>query len=356
MVWTVDDGNGQTATCQTVITVYDNQGPVFTCPAAESLDQSPTSCFTPYSKTFAQMTDNCSAPGDIAVTVTCTLLENGDNVPLTVTNLGNGVWSIAAQFGLPVGNNQITVSATDLNGQNTTCSYVVDVNDVWAPIISCPANVVVNAPTGNCFAQAFWNDPTVSDFCPSSYTLTSTHVSGSTFPVPSVTTVTYTVTDNAGNSNSCSFTVTINGVCLPNIDLRPQFMNTSGTYIIGETRDHVVRIRNIGTVATTGTIQFFVPKINGYNATFNGAQTIANLLVGTTAVNNGDWTVTNLPTGKLFTSTVPIGPGGESRVAMNYTATTLGSTGNILVNILTGTGGDTNPSNNSGSKYLSTSY
>ena len=31
VIWTVDDGNGQTATCTTVITVEDNEDPVITC-------------------------------------------------------------------------------------------------------------------------------------------------------------------------------------------------------------------------------------------------------------------------------------------------------------------------------------
>ena len=31
IVWTVDDGNGQTATCTTVITIEDNENPEITC-------------------------------------------------------------------------------------------------------------------------------------------------------------------------------------------------------------------------------------------------------------------------------------------------------------------------------------
>src|SRR5690606_36809131 len=33
VVWIVDDGNGQTATCTTVITVEDNETPIITCAA-----------------------------------------------------------------------------------------------------------------------------------------------------------------------------------------------------------------------------------------------------------------------------------------------------------------------------------
>src|SRR5690606_11035489 len=38
VVWIVDDGNGQTATCTTVITVEDNEAPIITCVADATRD------------------------------------------------------------------------------------------------------------------------------------------------------------------------------------------------------------------------------------------------------------------------------------------------------------------------------
>ena len=94
------------------------------------------------------------------------------------------------------------------------------------PTISCPPSVTETTTADNCYLNNVTiGDPTYSDNCTvSSLTWTYTDpqdgdvhnspatginsVSGQTFEV-GVTTVTYTVTDNAGLTASCSFTVTI---------------------------------------------------------------------------------------------------------------------------------------------------
>ena len=61
VIWTVDDGNGQTATCTTVITVEDNEDPVITCAADGTRDTDPGVCqYTVVGTEFdATFTDNC---------------------------------------------------------------------------------------------------------------------------------------------------------------------------------------------------------------------------------------------------------------------------------------------------------
>lgn len=142
------------------------------------------------------------------------------------------------------------------------------------------------------------------------------------------------------------------------IDIRPLFLPTNGTYLVGEDKDHVVRIRNLGTDPSIGTILFFIPNVGGYTVLFDSAQTVADLFVGTTTVNNADWAMTNLPNGKKYTSTVSIPAGGESRVAFNYKAITSGASGIISVTIGSSpnNGGDNNTTNNTATKYISTAY
>ncbi len=107
----------------------------------------------------------------------------------------------------PVGTTTVTVSAVNYC-DSVTCTFTVTVADTSKPLINnCPANISLNTDAGNCTAIATWTAPTASDNC-SVLSFTSSHTSGATFPV-GTTTVTYTATDVYGNSESCSFNVTV---------------------------------------------------------------------------------------------------------------------------------------------------
>ncbi|MFN6117073.1 MAG: HYR domain-containing protein, partial [Flavobacteriales bacterium] len=81
--------------------------------------------------------------------------------------------------------------------------------DVQAPVISCPANITVNNDANVCGAVVTYTIPVGTDNCPGSTTIRIAGLApGSTFPVGN-TTVTYLVTDAAGLTASCSFTVTV---------------------------------------------------------------------------------------------------------------------------------------------------
>jgi hypothetical protein len=92
-----------------------------------------------------------------------------------------------------------------------TCSFTVTISDTEAPTISgCPSNQTFNSTAGVCGRVHTWTTPTVLDNCSgASIVQTAGPSSGSTFPV-GATTVTYTATDGAGNTATCSFTVTVN--------------------------------------------------------------------------------------------------------------------------------------------------
>jgi hypothetical protein len=86
----------------------------------------------------------------------------------------------------------------------------VNVVDTTAPVISCPANIVVSLPLNTTATSMAVSYPavTATDSCSSSVTVTTSKASGSVFPV-GTTVVNATATDPAGNSSSCSFTVTV---------------------------------------------------------------------------------------------------------------------------------------------------
>ena len=78
--------------------------------------------------------------------------------------------------------------------------------DTTPPTITCPANITVSNDAGACSAVVHFVVSASDE--ESSLILTVSPASGSTFPV-GTTTITATATDFAGNSASCSFTVTV---------------------------------------------------------------------------------------------------------------------------------------------------
>ncbi len=114
----------------------------------------------------------------------------------------------ASDDSFPVGTTTVTYTATDVNGNTTTASFDITVTDDESPAIAgMPSNITQSNDAGICGAAVSWTAPTGTDNCTVA-SLTSTHDSGDTFPV-GTTTVTYTVTDLAGNTASSSFTVTV---------------------------------------------------------------------------------------------------------------------------------------------------
>ncbi len=81
--------------------------------------------------------------------------------------------------------------------------------DTIAPVVSgCPTGVVVNAPAGATSSQAFWTEPSATDNS-GSVNVVQSHTPGSQF-LAGTTVVSYTFSDAAGNSASCSFEVVVN--------------------------------------------------------------------------------------------------------------------------------------------------
>ncbi|HLP12161.1 MAG TPA: DUF2341 domain-containing protein [Flavobacteriales bacterium] len=192
--FTATDAGGNTATCSFVVTVTDNQNPVFvSCPPNIVSSNTPGSCSAVINWVNPTASDNCAG-----VTVIQTAgPPNGSVFPIGVTT--------------------ITYTATDAAGNSAVCSFTVTVNDAEAPIFtSCPVNINVSNTVGSCSAIVSWVLPLASDNCPGVVTVTQTSglPSGSSFPIGS-TTISYLATDVAGNTAICSFTVTVSDNELP---------------------------------------------------------------------------------------------------------------------------------------------
>jgi gliding motility-associated-like protein len=181
VTYTATDAAGNIATCSFTVNVTDNTPPVIAgCPSTIHVFAS-ANCKAIVNWTSPTASDNCSVQ-----TFTST------HAP-------------GSQFDL--GSTTVTYTATDAVGNTSTCSFTVNVTDNTPPVItSCPANINISA-AANCKALVNWTAPTASDNC-AVQTFTSTHAPNSEFVLGS-TTVTYTATDAAGNSATCSFVVNV---------------------------------------------------------------------------------------------------------------------------------------------------
>lgn len=177
------NGVGDPATCSFTVTVTDDQPPSITCPSNITTDSDAGSCGAVVNYTAPTGTDNC--PG--ATTTQTAGLASGSTFPVgTTTN---------------------TFEVTDASGQKTSCSFTVTVEDNENPVVTVPADIVVDTAAGSCAAVVNFT-PTATDNC-SGVTVESSPASGSTFP-KGTTTVTVTATDASGNQDVDTFDVTVN--------------------------------------------------------------------------------------------------------------------------------------------------
>ncbi len=185
-----DDGNGNTRICQFDVIVHDNQDPVMTCPAHMIVNNDPGTCGAVVSYGVSS-SDNCS-----------------------VTHARTEGLASGATF--PIGTTSNTYQATDASGNVHSCTFTVTVSDSEKPIVTCPANISVSNDPGDCGAWVTYPISS-SDNC-----LGVSHAqsddsglsAGDLFPI-GTTTQTYTATDAAGNTQACSFTVTVSDTELP---------------------------------------------------------------------------------------------------------------------------------------------
>ncbi|HWN10344.1 MAG TPA: HYR domain-containing protein [Pyrinomonadaceae bacterium] len=201
ITWTVTDASGNTATDTQDVTVVDNTAPSVTAPA-DSSAVADASCQAPVPDYAAgsTATDNC----DSSVSVT--------QSPAAGTMVG-------------VGPHTVTVTATDDAGNQSSDTVVFTVVDNTAPVISCPANISTNTDPNTCSANVNPGTATATDTCDSSPTITGTRSDGQPLNAPypqGTTTITWTATDDSGNSSSCTQTVTVTDNQNPTIVLNGQ--------------------------------------------------------------------------------------------------------------------------------------
>ncbi|WP_353779982.1 HYR domain-containing protein [Winogradskyella sp. 3972H.M.0a.05] len=181
---TVTDEAGNSATCTAFVSVKDETAPTVTCPEDAELESDPGLCGAVF--TFdVPFDDNCDGA----------TIEQTEGLPS------------GSLF--PIGETEVVFVATDASGNTTECAFSVIVEDTEDPTVACPADTAIDNDPGSCGA-VFTYDVPFDDNCEgTSISQTAGLPSGAMFPLGD-TINTFEVTDAAGNTSSCSFTVTVN--------------------------------------------------------------------------------------------------------------------------------------------------
>ncbi|HXF48904.1 MAG TPA: HYR domain-containing protein [Verrucomicrobiae bacterium] len=179
--WIITDASGNSDSCKQTIIVQDTQAPTISgvdagyrveCPAVPVFSNPSAAdlCDPNPGLTFVDVTTPGNCPQEYSVTRTWT--------------------------------------AVDACGNSATASQTINVQDVTAPVLTaCPDNIAVCAG-----APISFNPPTATDNCDGDVPVTCTRSDGQGLGAPypvGTTTITCVATDDCGNSDDCSFMVTV---------------------------------------------------------------------------------------------------------------------------------------------------
>ncbi|MCK9613651.1 MAG: HYR domain-containing protein [Bacteroidales bacterium] len=175
---TVTDANNNISTCTALITVVDNTPPQVLC---------------------QNISIYLNSSGHAAI------------IPEDIDNGSNDACGIASLGVFPneficsnAGANFVTLTATDVNGNISSCIAVVTVLDTIKPIITCPGNIYTNSVPGTCnISGIILGFPTYTDNC----IISSVENNELAVYQVGTTLVTWTISDVFGNVTTCIQTV-----------------------------------------------------------------------------------------------------------------------------------------------------
>jgi large repetitive protein len=267
VTYTAKDGAGNTTTCTFNVEIFDTQRPKINCPPPTGInvdadpnnvcgkvvplpalsDNSgitpiiissnglPANNFYPIGKTDVTIIvadeagnkDTCSyfvivkdiekptftGVKDVTISTNsndCTGQLTPADMPVASDGCGSTNLDIKGNLNidkLPLGVSTLTLTATDNDGNIGKATFKVTVVDKTPPVFAnCPTKISVPAEIGKNFALVPWTAPTATDNC--TVTVKSTNNPNEKFTIGTKV-VTYTATDGAGNTTTCTFEVEV---------------------------------------------------------------------------------------------------------------------------------------------------
>ncbi|WP_224371206.1 ELWxxDGT repeat protein [Hyalangium versicolor] len=177
---TATDAANNSATCSFTVTIRDTTAPFLTCPA----------------DVIAEATGSAGAPATYGAAA------SSDSVSAATLTYSHASGSM-----FPLGTTTVTVTTQDEANNSATCSFAVTVRDTAPPSLTCPADITAEAQD-SIGATVSFPPPSVSDAVTSSTEVTYSHASGITFALGE-TQVLVVARDEADNTSSCSFRITV---------------------------------------------------------------------------------------------------------------------------------------------------
>lgn len=217
----------------------------------------------------------------------------------------------------PVGTTIITWTAIDMNGNATTATQSVTVNDTELPVFtSLPVDIAQTNDLDACTAIVTWPAVFVSDNCgagsgATTLNIVADHHSGEQFPI-GTTKVTYTATDIHGNVAKASFNVIVTDNQAPKAITQPKTVTLSnGIVTITAAEINNASYDNCGTVTLS---------LSKTNFTCNDIGLVPVLLTVTDQYGNSS-TATAMVTvvGQTLASTISVIPSNSVYTGGNPT-------------------------------------
>jgi len=184
----VTDTSGNTSSCTAIVTIQDTTPPTVICQdITVQLDGS--------GNPFINASD----------------IDGGtfDACGLGVVSISNNAFTCAN-----IGSNSVTLTASDINGNSSSCTATVTVVDTIDPTVTCPPNQEVQA-TGGVFEVPDYFQTGLAfaiDNCTNPLTIVTQNPAAGTELVVGSYTVSVTVEDNQGNSSSCNFSLIVDDI------------------------------------------------------------------------------------------------------------------------------------------------
>ena len=282
ITWTALDGNGNSASCSMQITVTDNESPTIVCPTNISQSTDPNTCSAAVTVPTPNISDNCPnitlsntftgtsdasgtypagttsidwlatdeggntasctmnvsindieapsivCPADIRVNTDIGQCDASLNVPAPTAADNCTLSSILNDFNntsdasdlYPSSNTSLVWTATDADGNTSSCAMAIEVIDSEAPSITCPSDISLNTDPNLCKSlNVTVPTPAANDNCSIASLLndlTGTSDASGAYSVGS-SSLLWTVTDGVGETATCSMNVTVIDNEAPNI-------------------------------------------------------------------------------------------------------------------------------------------